>query len=74
MSMADRLDQDRREYAAMRQDAENTRATLAEIQEAGTGLRDELHRFTTGARRGLLVIAFLLGALTSRACSTFLGI
>lgn len=70
MSLSDKIEQTRRDFAAMRQSAQDARATLDEVQEAARKLRADLRY----SRLALWVNIFLLGALTTTMCNRYFGI
>ena len=81
MSIGEQLAKDRQEYAATRSELAATRSELATLRTEAHTLRQELAAFQvdvatwkTFTQRRLLTLVFLLGAVASRACSTFLGI
>ncbi|MCY3745398.1 MAG: hypothetical protein OXH05_04135 [Acidobacteria bacterium] len=73
MSLSDKIEQTRRDFAAMRQSAQDARATLDEIQEAGQKLRDAIHRVRPALLLLVFLVGFFFGVFTPRACSLFVG-
>ena len=64
MSLSDKIEQTRRDFAAMRQSAEDARATLDEVRKAGQTLRADL-RYPRLIR---WVNVYMLGFLTHAWC------